>query len=49
MSKYTPFINYQGNEYKFDNDLNGTINDLNNKYFDEWDKQFKDDNLNIFI
>ena len=49
MSKYTPFINYQGNEYKFDNDLNGTINDINNKYFDEWDKQFKDDNLNIFI
>lgn len=39
MSKYYPFINYQGKEYKFENE--GKISELNDKYYDKWEKEFK--------
>ena len=39
MSKYSPFINYQGKGYKFENE--GEISELNDKYYDKWEKEFK--------
>ena len=41
MSKYIPTINYQGNEYKFENE--GKMSDLNDKYYDNWEKEFKNE------
>ena len=49
MLKYNPFINYKGNEYKFENEESEKIEDINDKYYDEWNKQFKDDDIKYLI
>ena len=46
LSKYSPFIKYQGKEYKFENE--GKISDLNDKYYDKWEKEFKNEN-SVFV